>query len=229
MTPDFDQDGEEARLRERANWLLDGLQHHADTASRRLAERMRGLLEGPLSSAKLQSVVAGLEAATGQARTLQQLTSNSLVRRSASSASSRRGRLTGNEEDCPEGFKNPDTGECIEERRGTRPMTEAESFAKMKLAADLDRLLSRKSNPTSPLHGIWSELALRRKALEDVILFAQLRPVPEPDGRVLLRQLDERLRKGRRSPLLESLDASLRRHPPSLLDQIDGVLAGGRR
>ena len=88
---------------------------------------MRGVLSGPLTPVRLRSVVAALEAAIGDARTLQQLTAKAL------------GPMVA--EDCPEGFtKDPDTGECIEESRGTRPMTGAESFAKSKLSRDLQRL-----------------------------------------------------------------------------------------
>ena len=199
MTPDFDQDSDEARLLERAHWLADGLAHHADAASRRLAARMQALLSQPLSPARLQAVVAALESAIGDARTFEELTGKAL------------GPMV--EKECPSGYDlDPDTNECVEATRRTRPLTGDESFAKSKLARDLQRLYSRAPAGVSTLRGVRDELLLRRKMLQDVVLLAQLaRPVPEPEGRVLLRQLDEWLRKGRRSPLLESLDELARR------------------
>ena len=200
MTSDLYQEGDEARLLERAHWLVDGLAHHEDVASRRLAERVRDLLSRPLSPARLAAVVASLEAAIGRVRTLEELTGKGLGAKPEGASAA--------EEDCPEGFvKDPDTGECIQERRGTRPMTEAASFAKMKLSADLKRLYVNEASAVHSLRGIRDELVLRRKMIEDIVLLAMLsRPVPEPEGRVLLRQLNTFLSKDRRSPLLLALD-----------------------
>src|SRR5437867_1104977 len=97
MTSDLGQEGEEARLLDRAHWLADGLAHHADAASRRLAARMRDILSEPsLSPARLRSVVAALEAAIGDVRTLEELTGKAL------------GPMV--EKECPSGYHlDPDT------------------------------------------------------------------------------------------------------------------------
>lgn len=197
-----DHDGDEVReLEEEAHALLDRLSH-GDPNHRRLAARAREVLEQSPSPVHLQAVIAALKSAVNEMA--------SYFRRKA-------------EQGCPPGFYlDPDTGECVEERRGTRPLGPESRLGRFTEVLEKLRLDSFVSQPSerSAFAEVVVQLKGRRQLLEAVAALQSARQLE-----VIRRALTQA--PGPHA-LLKALDASLRRRPPSLLDQVDEELRRGR-